>query len=129
LAVLLVGRRTRPPEQETTELRHDQASALGTGVPATDRQWWDRQPERRTRPPVPAAGHVARPAVPELAGYRESARVVQCPRCGAFRIDVEQVVAGVFAFRCRVDDHRWQWESGAGWPATVVLSRRRPERE
>jgi hypothetical protein len=118
-AVLLVGRRARPQVPPPV----DETPVLGTGG-----QWWDRQPERRARPPAPAAGHVARPAVPELAGYLESAKVVQCPRCGAFRIDVEQV-AGVFAFRCRVDDHTWQWEPGAGWPATVVLSRRRPEQE
>ncbi len=132
LAVLLAGRGGRPPQRATVPppVRRQVGGTpprlvLGTGVAAEGGQWWDRQPVRHARPAAPAAGATA---APELAGYVDSAQVVQCPRCGAFRIDVNQV-AGVFAFRCRVDDHRWDWRPGTGWPATVVLSRRRPERD
>jgi hypothetical protein len=130
LAVLLVGRRQPPPENEPGDAaplvpqRVDATPArlvLGTGGSAATGRWWDQSPVRHARTPVSAPKSV-RPAAPELAGYVASARVVQCPRCGAFRIDMHQS-AGVFAFRCRVDDHRWEWQPGASWPATVVLSR------
>lgn len=84
--------------------------------------WWSPQPA--TGQAYPAAGPPVRPQPLDLAGYLDSARVVQCPRCGAFRIDVQHQGGG-FAFRCRVDDHRWEWQPGTGWPSTVVVSRRR----
>ena len=134
LALLLVGRgRQPPPENEPRDAasaeppvpqRVDATPAslvLGPGGSAATGQWWDQSPVRHARTPVPVTKS-GQPAAPELAGYVASARVVQCPRCGAFRIDVHQS-AGVFAFRCRVDDHRWEWQPGASWPATVVLSR------
>ncbi|OLT18155.1 hypothetical protein BJF78_11905 [Pseudonocardia sp. CNS-139] len=84
-------------------------------------QWWNQDA------PAPAANRAiaaARPAPRDLAELRDSARVVQCPRCGAFRVDVAHTGAG-FAFRCRVDDHAWTWRPGTAWPPTVVASRRR----
>jgi len=68
----------------------------------------------------------APPPAPDLASYVDSARIVQCPRCGEFRIDVTQAGSG-YAFRCRVDDHRWEWQAGTPWPETIQVSRRRPE--
>lgn len=91
-------------------------------APATS-TWWSAAPADR----VPTAAAPALPAAPDLSTYREHARTVQCPRCGAFRIDVEQTDDG-YAFRCRVDDHCWNWRAGTAWPATVVASRRRPAR-
>jgi hypothetical protein len=81
-------------------------------------QWW-----AKTAPARPAAAAaVTRHAAPDLAGYVDAARVVQCPACGEFRIDVTHVPGG-FAFRCRGDDHRWEWQAGMPWPATVNVSR------
>ncbi|MEJ3651963.1 hypothetical protein WEH80_02990 [Actinomycetes bacterium KLBMP 9759] len=106
--------RPRPPVdtgQETTRVVLPVDAAPG---------WWTQGPNDATsRQPAP------RPAVADMAGYRRSARIVQCPRCGAFRIDVTHVDGAGYAFRCRVDDHEWTWRSGAEWPATVVASRRR----
>jgi hypothetical protein len=90
----------------------------GTAQPGT---WWSRGA------PTQPTGEARRPSPRDLAEYRDSTRVVQCPRCGAFRIDVTHVDAG-YAFRCRVDDHRWTWRPGTAWPVTVVASRRRTDR-
>ncbi|WP_131745825.1 hypothetical protein [Frankia sp. Cppng1_Ct_nod] len=115
------GRWSRPgadrAEPEATQLVLPVGQPAG-GAPRAG-QWWNRD--------APAAGVRAvepvRPAPRDLAKLREAARVVQCPRCGAFRIDVRHTGTG-YAFRCRVDDHEWTWRPGAAWPVTVVASRR-----
>jgi hypothetical protein len=84
--------------------------------------WWGRQPA--TGQTHPASRPLERPQPLDLTGYLDSARVVQCPRCGAFRIDVWHQGGG-FAFHCQVDGHQWEWQPGTGWPPTVVVSRRR----
>src|SRR5215470_11586271 len=81
--------------------------------------WWGRQPAAGQAHPASVAP--ARPQPLDLAGYLDSARVVQCPRCGAFRIDVRHRGGG-FAFHCQVDEYRWEWQPGTGWPPTVVVS-------
>ena len=81
-------------------------------------QWW-----AKTTPARPSAAVTApRRAAPDLAAYVDGARIVQCPACGEFRIDVTHVPGG-FAFRCRADDHQWEWQAGMAWPATVNASR------
>jgi hypothetical protein len=55
-------------------------------------------------------------------------RIVQCPRCAAFDLDVWEEGAG-FAFGCRACRQRWRCATGAARPPTVVrpaLSRTRP---
>jgi hypothetical protein len=97
-------------------------------------EWWNGTPVDRAAPPpttgAPARTAPPRPSVADLAAYRRPVRTVQCPRCGAFRTDVQQAgdPGGGYAFRCRVDDHTWTWRPGTAWPVTVVASRRRPER-
>lgn len=100
------------------------SAGSATGDAPAAGQWWNRGA------PAPAKGGAAttRPiAAPpaDLARWREAPRIVQCPRCGAFRIDARQTDSGGYAFRCRVDDHQWAWRPGTAWPATVVASRRR----
>jgi hypothetical protein len=88
-------------------------------------QWWTQT--QTSAPPRPTSnGDAPRPVTQarDLAGYVESARVVQCPRCGSFHIDVTRL-AGGYSFRCRTDEHAWQWQPGRAWPSTVVVSRRR----
>ncbi|HEV7452140.1 MAG TPA: hypothetical protein VGO16_12280 [Pseudonocardiaceae bacterium] len=89
---------------------------------ASGGQWWGQSsPQHQARPePGPP------PPAPDLASYVDSARIVQCPRCGEFRIDVAQAGSG-YAFRCRVDDHRWEWQAGTPWPTTIKVSQRRPD--
>ncbi|MEV4319081.1 hypothetical protein [Actinocrispum sp. NPDC049592] len=95
---------------------------LDVDTPAGGGQWWTQTKSA----PQPSVNGDARPAPKprDLAGYVDTARVVQCPRCGSFQIDVTRL-AGGFSFRCRTDDHAWQWQPGRAWPATVVVSRRR----
>ncbi|MDT3446177.1 hypothetical protein [Pseudofrankia sp. BMG5.37] len=85
-------------------------------------QWWNRASPAPAEDARPTES--VRPAPRDLAALRDSARVVQCPRCGAFRIDVRHLDTG-YAFRCRVDGHEWTWRPGTAWPLTVVASRRR----
>jgi hypothetical protein len=93
--------------------------------------WWNGGPTDRTVDRAPARTAPARPPAPDLGTYRRPVRTVQCPRCGAFRVDVQETAGdqgGGFAFRCRIDDHTWTWRAGTAWPVTVVASRRRPDR-
>jgi hypothetical protein len=94
-----------------------QRVVLGTGHGG---QWWEQTGAPAARP---ATTRLA-PQAPELTSYVESARVVQCPRCGAFRIDVTRSGAE-FSFHCNQDGHRWTWRRDTAWPLTVVVSRRR----
>ncbi len=55
----------------------------------------------------------------DLSTYAGPTHVVQCPRCGGFRLDVRQQEPG-FAFTCRTCGHPWQWSPGSAWPAGVV---------
>jgi hypothetical protein len=103
----------------TQQIPQPQRMVLGTGRGG---QWWEKAGTPTAA--APAKATPGAPVAPELTSYVESARVVQCPRCGAFRIDVSRSAAG-FAFHCTVDGHRWTWRPGAAWPATVVVSRRR----
>jgi hypothetical protein len=106
-----------PPDQQPTT-----RMVLDVDTPSAGGQWW----AQTKAAPRPTTNGDARPATQprDLAGYVETARVVQCPRCGSFQIDVTRL-AGGFSFRCRTDDHAWQWQPGRAWPATVVVSRRR----
>jgi hypothetical protein len=105
----------RSAEAPTTRL------VLDTDQPSG--QWWNKAGAR----PV-AHSEVPRPRerATDLAGYAEGARVVQCPRCGSFQIDVTRLGGG-YSFRCRTDENAWQWQTGREWPATVVVARRRTD--
>ena len=99
-------------------IEQPQRVVLGTGRGG---QWWEKTGAPAGRPAA-ATNTVAN--APELTSYVESARVVQCPRCGAFRIDVSRSGAE-FSFHCNQDGHRWTWRPDTAWPLTVVVSRRR----
>ncbi|WP_026239297.1 hypothetical protein [Parafrankia discariae] len=111
-------------QPETAQLVLPVGQPVGGAPPAG--QWWGRDAPPPAAAPT-AAATPARPAPRDLGELRDSARVVQCPRCGAFRLDVRQTGAG-YAFRCRVDGHEWTWRPGTAWPVTVVASRRRNTR-
>jgi hypothetical protein len=53
------------------------------------------------------------------SGTQPVRRVVQCPRCGDFDIDLRAERAS-FAFACRACRHTWTWAVGRPWPTTVV---------
>jgi hypothetical protein len=89
--------------------------------------------------PVPTPTFTPAPAVPqpqpepsgpptvdeyELPGARRAKadrvrRVVQCPSCGDFAVDLYRTPPS-FVFTCRRCEHRWTWAPGQPWPATVV---------
>jgi hypothetical protein len=85
------------------------AGSAGAPQPATS--GWDERG-------AAAAGSVDEPPDPAVT------RVVQCPRCGDFGVDVRQRAPG-FAFACTRCGHPWRWEPGAAWPTTVVRPRRK----
>lgn len=105
----------RTAEAPTTRL------VLDTDQPSG--QWWTKA---GARPVANSEAPRPREQARDLAGYAEAARVVQCPRCGSFQIDVTRLGGG-YSFRCRTDENAWQWQPGREWPATVVVARRRTD--
>ena len=86
----------------------------GTEGPA-DAPWWDSaQPA-----PAPSAGARRAPA-PDLSTYLASTFIAQCPRCGAFRLDIKRA-RSAWDFRCEVCGHTWSWQPGAPWPPVRVM--------
>jgi hypothetical protein len=87
---------------------------LGTeGAP--DAPWWDSgQPA-----PAPSAGAKRAPA-PDLSTYLAATFIAQCPRCGAFRLDIRRARSG-WDFRCEACDNTWTWQPGTPWPPVRVM--------
>jgi hypothetical protein len=109
-----VPARAAAPAAPTPRQWYDQPAAT-VAVPVRPDTWWDAapraaEPEQGEPPPDPAE--------------RAVTRVVQCPACGDFAVDLRQRDAG-FAFECRGCGHGWQWRPGTPWPAAVVRPRRR----
>jgi hypothetical protein len=46
-------------------------------------------------------------------------RVVQCPRCAGFDLDVREET-GAFTFGCQSCRHIWRWTPGTPWPPTIA---------
>jgi hypothetical protein len=84
----------------------------------------------REAAPVPRSGVPEVVHLPVDSGNSdptpERTQVVQCPRCGSFRVVYGQGEAG-FSFRCDLG-HSWEWTPGQQWPTTVVSGRRRKRR-
>lgn len=87
----------------------------------------DPVPPGPAPPGAPSGGSVGRqpgqlpggrraPALPPPA---EATVVAQCPRCGSFGLDVEEIEAG-FGFRCRDCRNTWRWARDQPWPPVVV---------
>jgi hypothetical protein len=86
----------------------------GTEDPA-DAPWWDSaQPA-----PAPSAGAKRAPA-PDLSTYLASTFIAQCPRCGAFRLDIRRA-RSAWDFRCEVCENTWSWQPGTPWPPVRVM--------
>jgi hypothetical protein len=76
-------------------------------------------PQPEPEPPVPPAVDEYELPGARRAGAGRVRRVVQCPSCGDFGVDLYRTPPS-FVFTCRRCDHRWQWAPGQPWPATVV---------
>jgi hypothetical protein len=83
----------------------------GTG----DAPWWDSAQGA----PAPSAGAQRAPA-PDLSTYLASTFIAQCPRCGAFRLDIKRA-RSAWDFRCEACGHTWSWQPGAPWPPVRVM--------
>lgn len=88
-----------------------------------DGEWWSQLSPPGTNPDPSQA--VRLPPPPDLTGYIGSARVVQCPRCAGFRLNVEHA-ASAYAFDCQTCGHRWTWRPGTPWPTTIKVGRQQP---
>lgn len=116
-----VERRAEPPVEVARavlpiqqDLVRDSAADAGTVSS------WSPQRQPPARPQRPETN---RPSVPDLSSYVESARIVQCPHCGGFWIDVAHSSSG-YTFGCHSCGKKWDWQPGEAWPATIKISRR-----
>jgi hypothetical protein len=87
---------------------------LGTEGSA-DAPWWD--PAHPA--PAPSAGAKRAPA-PDLSTYLASTFIAQCPRCGAFRLDIRRGRSG-WNFRCEACENTWTWQPGTPWPPVRIM--------
>jgi hypothetical protein len=85
-----------------------------------DLEWWSETSVPGARRDQPRA--VSAPP-PDLSGYVESGRVVQCPNCASFRINVRRVDVG-YSFSCQRCGHTWDWQPNMPWPKTIKVSKR-----
>src|SRR6266542_3475804 len=106
---------------------------MSVAVPVPGSAWWKAASAgaRTPEPPAVPAPDRAGAAAAGLSDYTPEAaatRVVQCPRCGDFGVDVRHQEPG-FAFTCKSCAHHWRWGPGSAWPTTVVRPRlrRRPD--
>jgi len=110
-----------------------QRAQTGDGVPvrASTPTWWTTSPPRGTASPPPTPPlPVDRAAVEQLSASHQYAgvkRVVQCPECGHFGIDITHRPP-VFDFVCRRCAHKWTWRRGTAWPRTMIRPRRGKQR-
>jgi len=81
-----------------------------------DAPWWD---SAQGAPPPPSSAAKRAPA-PDLSTYLASTFIAQCPRCGAFRLDIRRGRNG-WDFRCESCEYTWTWQPGTPWPPVRVM--------
>jgi len=81
-----------------------------------DAPWWD---SAQGAPPPPSSAAKRAPA-PDLSTYLASTFIAQCPRCGAFRLDIRRGGNG-WDFRCQSCEYTWTWQPGTPWPPVRVM--------
>ncbi len=81
----------------------------------TDAPWWNSAQGA----PAPSAGAKRAPA-PDLSTYLAATFIAQCPRCGAFGLDIRQA-RDRWDFRCESCDYTWSWQPGTPWPPVRVM--------
>lgn len=94
----------------------------GSTAPPPDAPWWD---SAQGGPPPPSPGARRAPA-PDLSTYLASTFIAQCPRCGAFRLDIRRA-RDAWDFRCESCGYTWTWQPGTPWPPVRVMPRARKE--
>jgi hypothetical protein len=86
-----------------------------------DAPWWNSA--QGAPPPSPGA---KRAPAPDLSTYLASTFIAQCPRCGAFRLDIRRA-PNAWDFRCEACEYTWTWQPGTPWPPVRVMPRGRKE--
>jgi len=127
-----VGPRNAGPETEypkpeiparsesVVELMQFSSQRDAGGPPQQGADWW-QQPVG----PPPSTSSAGRSApAPDLSSYLDSAVIAQCPRCGAFDLDIDNR-RDPWAFRCRACGQTWAWQPGSPWPPVRVAPRQR----
>jgi hypothetical protein len=84
--------------------------------------WWDAAQGA----PPPSSPAARRAPAPDLSTYLASTFIAQCPRCGAFRLDIARARSG-WDFRCESCEYVWTWQPGTPWPPVRVMPGRRKE--
>jgi hypothetical protein len=98
-------------------------TVLDVAVPGG--RWWELVGQAPAAQPPPAAPPLV-PA-PPLSSYDSPAQVVQCRRCGGFRVKAT-LAEDRFDLRC-LHLHcgeQWSWRRGQPWPVTTMRPPRRP---
>jgi hypothetical protein len=119
---------TPPHPTCVAQLREDRHSAvpadvaeaepLAIAVPVPGGAWWNRTREYDIGPGGSARRPSPQPSRP-LSSYTASARLVQCPCCASFKLQLI-LRPPIFDFGCLSCGHRWSWQRGAMWPRTVL---------
>ena len=113
-------RRAEPPVEVARAVLPIQDPVRDPAADAGTVSSWSPQ---RQPPARPQRSEINRPSVPDLSSYVESARIVQCPHCGCFQIDVAHSSSG-YTFGCHSCGKKWDWQPSEPWPATIKISRR-----
>ncbi|MEN3357478.1 MAG: hypothetical protein V7637_1460 [Mycobacteriales bacterium] len=106
-----------PPSQPATP-------PMSVAIPVPGGAWWQAAEAGPSTPAAPAHSGPAQGGPAELSDHAAAIRVVQCPRCGNFGVDVHQQESG-FAFTCNRCERHWRWEPGSAWPVAVVRPRQK----
>ena len=111
------------PGREPTRSAQDRGwSETAPALPAELPVFTPPPPVRRPATTPPTVQEHPVPGAPPGAAVR---RIVQCPRCGDFGVDLRREVER-FTMTCHRCAHGWTRGPGRPWPATVV---RPPEAE
>ena len=93
--------------------RRDPSSPAPPGRPAPPTQAYPVDP-------VAAGLNPDGAPAPDLSTYLASTFIAQCPRCGAFRLDIRRGRSG-WDFRCEACENTWTWQPGTPWPPVRVM--------
>jgi len=122
-------RRADTPPGREIDLGMDPAEppAVGQLLPispssASEKPWWVAA---QATPPQ-ARHETSTVPAPDLSNYLASALIAQCPRCGAFELDIRRGAAS-WTCRCESCGHAWTWQPGTAWPQVRVSPRRRTQ--
>jgi hypothetical protein len=109
-------------EQTDTAVQLLPLPADNSSRPGPPPAWWDAAQGA----PPPSSQAAQRTPAPDLSTYLASTFIAQCPRCGAFRLDIARARSG-WDFHCESCEYVWTWQPGTPWPPVRVMPGRRKE--